>query len=126
MIGRTIQLDGCEDEEFAEHSIRLMEAFDRGECILVVSSLTIQELTAAPTEVLRRLAAVPEANIETLQLDTQAKELAEAYLAQIEGMTLKEELKWLASQQIQDRFLKRLRDRAAQQADAADQPSASR
>ena len=43
---------------------------------------------------------------------------------EIEGMTLEEELKWLASQELQDPFLKRLRDRAAQQADAADRPSA--
>jgi len=40
--------------------------------------------------------------------------------AQIEGMTLEEELAWLASQELQDPFLKRLRDRAAQQPDAAD------
>ena len=44
---------------------------------------------------------------------------------QIEGMTLEEELKWLASQEVHDPFLKRLRDRAAQ-ADAADRPSAGR
>jgi len=46
--------------------------------------------------------------------------------AEIAGMTLAEELKWLASQEIQDPFLKRLRDRAAPQADAADRPSAGR
>ncbi len=40
--------------------------------------------------------------------------------AEIEGMTLQEELKWLASQEVHDPFLKRLRDRAAQQGDAAD------
>lgn len=44
--------------------------------------------------------------------------------AEIEGMTLEEELKWLASQELHDPFLERLRDRAAQQADAADRPSA--
>jgi hypothetical protein len=46
--------------------------------------------------------------------------------AEIEGMTLEEELKWLASQEIQDPFLMRLRDRAAQQADAADDASRRR
>lgn len=46
--------------------------------------------------------------------------------AEIEGMTLEEELKWLASQQLEDPFLKRLRDRAAQQADAMDRSSARR
>jgi hypothetical protein len=46
--------------------------------------------------------------------------------AEIEGMSLEEELKWLASQEIDDPFLRRLRDRAARQADAADRPSAGR
>ncbi len=46
--------------------------------------------------------------------------------AEIEGMTLEEELKWLATQELNDPFLERLRDRAAQQADAADRPSADR
>lgn len=46
--------------------------------------------------------------------------------AEIEGITLEEELRWLASQEIDDPFLKRLRDRVAQQADAADRPSATR
>ena len=45
---------------------------------------------------------------------------------EIEGMTLEEELQWLASQDLKDPFLKRLRERAAQQADAADRPSAGR
>ncbi len=39
--------------------------------------------------------------------------------AEIEGMTLDEELKWLASQKLQDPFLQRLRDRATEQVDAA-------
>jgi len=77
----TSVLGGCEDEEFAEHSVRLMEDFARGERVLVLSTLTVQELAAAPAEVLRRLAAVPEAHIETLQLDAEARELAEAYIA---------------------------------------------
>lgn len=38
---------------------------------------------------------------------------------EIEGMTLEEELKWLASQELHDPFLRRLRERAAQQADPA-------
>jgi hypothetical protein len=46
--------------------------------------------------------------------------------SEIEGMTLEEELKWLASQEIDDPFLKRLRDLAALQSDAADRPSAGR
>ncbi len=45
--------------------------------------------------------------------------------AEIEGMSLEEELKWLASQEFQDPFLKRLRDRAAQ-GDAPDGASRRR
>lgn len=77
----TSVLGGCVDDEFAEHSIRLMDAFVRGERVLVLSTLTVQELAAAPAEVRERLAAVPEAHIETLQLDAEARELAEAYVA---------------------------------------------
>ena len=40
--------------------------------------------------------------------------------ARIAGMTLEEELKWLASQDLNDPVLRRLRDKAAQQGDTAD------
>jgi len=45
--------------------------------------------------------------------------------AEIEGMTLEQELAWLASQKLNDPFLRRLRDRAVQ-ADAADDASRRR
>jgi hypothetical protein len=77
----TSVLGGCEDEEFSEHSLRLMETFVRGERVLVLSILTIQELAAAPARVRQRLASVPESYIETLPLDAEAEALAEAYLA---------------------------------------------
>jgi hypothetical protein len=77
----TSVVGGCEDNEFSEHSIRLMECFVRGDFILVVSDLTVQELAAAPDEVREHVASVPEAYIETLQLDAEARELAEAYIA---------------------------------------------
>jgi len=46
--------------------------------------------------------------------------------AEIEGMTLAEELAWLATQELKDPFLKRLRDRAAQLSVAADAQEAAR
>ena len=46
--------------------------------------------------------------------------------AEIEGMTLEEELEWLASQKIEDPFLKRLRDRAVHQTRPADAQTAAR
>ncbi|MBI2822706.1 MAG: hypothetical protein HYX74_10820 [Acidobacteria bacterium] len=36
---------GCEDDEFSKHSARLMECFVRGDAMLVVSTLTLQELS---------------------------------------------------------------------------------
>jgi len=71
----------CDDEEFAEHSVRLLDGFVHSECVLVLSSLTVQELAGAPREVRSRLASVPEEHVEILQLDTEARELAEAYIA---------------------------------------------
>ena len=47
------------------------------------------------------------------------RSIRERLSAEIEGMTLEQELAWLASQDIQDPFLKRLRDRAAHQGAAA-------
>jgi FtsZ-interacting cell division protein ZipA len=35
--------------------------------------------------------------------------------AQIQGMTLQEEREWLASQELKDPFLRRIREKAAQQ-----------
>ncbi|MGE3164051.1 MAG: hypothetical protein AB7O52_04045 [Planctomycetota bacterium] len=46
--------------------------------------------------------------------------------AEIEGLTPMEELKWLASPEIENPLLKRLRGRAAQQFDAAALPAADR
>ncbi len=74
-------IGGCEDDEFAEDSVRLMECFVRGNSILVLSTLTVQELAAAPAEVRKRLGSVSEAHIEAIQLDAEASELAEAYIA---------------------------------------------
>ena len=54
------------------------------------------------------------------------RSIRDSLSAQIEGMTLEEELAWLASQELKDPILKRLRERAAQQADAADDASRRR
>jgi hypothetical protein len=78
----TSVIGGCEDEEFAEDSLRLLECFVGGQFVLVISTLTLQELADAPESVRRRFASVPESHIETLGLDAEARELAEAYIAE--------------------------------------------
>jgi hypothetical protein len=72
---------GCEDPEFQEHSRRLMAHFVRGTFTLVLSNLTVQELAAAPERVRTHLAEVPDEHMESLQLDPQATDLADAYIA---------------------------------------------
>ena len=78
----TSVIGGCEDVEFSEHSLRLLDCFTRGDYVLVISSLTVQELALAPVEVQKHLAAVPETYIETCQLSNEARELAEAYISE--------------------------------------------
>jgi len=55
---------GCEDEEFAEHSLQLMAGFVSGEFVLALSDLSVQELEDAPDAVRQHLASVPEEHIE--------------------------------------------------------------
>ena len=54
------------------------------------------------------------------------REARDRISAEIQGMTLEEELKWLASQEIRDPFLRRLRDRLDQQGGAAGRRAAGR
>jgi len=61
----TSALGGCEDEEFREPSLRLLEAFVRGELTLVLSELTLRELDVAPEIVnLRRIHAYNAVNLK--------------------------------------------------------------
>jgi hypothetical protein len=78
----TSVVGGCEDEEFREYSSRLMACFSKGEYILVLSDLTIQELAGAPEEVRRHLTRIPEERIVGLQLDAEARDLADAYISE--------------------------------------------
>lgn len=77
----TSVIGGCEDDEFREPSRRLFQKFVRGDYMLVLSNLTLQELAAAPEVVRTHLAQVPEEHIEALLLDAEARELADAYIA---------------------------------------------
>jgi len=76
----TSVLGGCEDDEFRAPSVRLLEAFVRGEMTLVLSELTLRELHPAPLAVRKLVAAVPDAHIEPLGLSPEAEELAAAYI----------------------------------------------
>ena len=76
----TSVLGGCEDDEFRGPSIKLLDAFARGDLTLVLSELTLRELDTAPSAVRKRIAGIPEALIELLELSAEAQELAQAYI----------------------------------------------
>lgn len=76
----TSVIGGCEDEENKKHSLELIECFANGTLRLVLSGLTVQELSGAPQVVLSHLSRVPEQHIEVVQLNTAARELAELYI----------------------------------------------
>ena len=76
----TSVLGGCEDDEFRVASRRLLEAFEGGELILVLSELTLRELETAPEGVRLALGRVPAAHVEALSLSPEAEELAAAYI----------------------------------------------
>jgi hypothetical protein len=76
----TSVLGGCEDDEFREPSLRLLETFQLGKMILVLSELTVRELEAAPSGVRIALGRVPAAHVETLALSPEAEALAAAYI----------------------------------------------
>lgn len=76
----TSVIGGCLDPEWQEHSLKLMEAFDRGEMIALLSDVTLDELEPAPAEVKKILERTGLRNAERLSLTEDAKQLAEAYI----------------------------------------------
>ena len=76
----TSVLGGILDKEFKEWSIRLLEEFQMGNSILVLSDITLQELEGAPDKIHKELSKIPEENIEKLKINKDAKSLAQEYL----------------------------------------------
>ena len=76
----TSVLGGCEDDEFREPSRRLVEAFESGEFLLVLSEIALRELENAPDTVRAVLRRIPETSIEPISLTPETEELASAYI----------------------------------------------
>ncbi len=77
----TSVIGGCEDEEFADASRKLWSKFLTGDHVLLISTLTLQEIEGAPADVRRYLEDVPAAYQVQVRLDAEARELADAYVA---------------------------------------------
>ncbi len=76
----TSVIGGCEDEEFSEDTLKLWDMFTKGEYMLLISELTLQELEGAPQSVRRRLTEIPIEHQMRVPLDNEARTLAKAYL----------------------------------------------
>ena len=69
------------DDEFKEASRELIDKFERGEMVAVISELTTLELHGAPHEVQDLLEEIPEKNIEYVELTEEAADLAKKYIS---------------------------------------------
>lgn len=77
----TSVIGGCEDEEFAVASRKLWSKFLTGEHVLLISTLTLQEIEGAPANVRKHLEDVPAAYQVQVRVSVEARELADAYVA---------------------------------------------
>jgi len=76
----TSVIGGCEDEKFAEWSIKLFNEFEKGLKIAIVSNLTRRELEGAPENVKKRLLSIPIENVENVSFAEDAELLARKYI----------------------------------------------
>jgi hypothetical protein len=81
MFVDTSVLGGCHDEEFDVVSRLLFAEFKSGNAIAVVSSMTLEELQLAPDKIRRVLDELPASALEYVELDADAAELADEYIA---------------------------------------------
>ncbi len=71
---------GCFDNEFAEASLALFKEIQAGKFILVISSLTTQELDKAPARVQRVLTEISADRLEVIPDSPVINQLRDAYL----------------------------------------------
>lgn len=76
----TSVIGGCLDDEFSEWSERLMAHFRSGSATIVVSDLTLLELEGAPGNVRAVLDRISPENREDVELTSEARDLADAYI----------------------------------------------
>lgn len=76
----TSVIGGCFDEEFAEHSNRLLEGVRGGHFQLLISDVVTRELVAAPARVRQTLEALDPGRVEFLTIGQSTVDLVDAYL----------------------------------------------
>jgi predicted nucleic acid-binding protein len=75
----TSVIGGCFDDEFSEHSIKLIEEITRGKYIGVISEVTVREILRAPSEV-RKVFEKLNKYCEKVELTKEVTNLAGQYL----------------------------------------------
>jgi predicted nucleic acid-binding protein len=71
---------GTADEEFAAATGRFFQRVHRGEIVVLVSQVTLDELAGAPHEVQQVLKDLPDDCLVQVRADEEAMDLAQAYL----------------------------------------------
>jgi hypothetical protein len=74
-------IGGCFDEEFKEDSNRLVEMALKGEIILLLSDVLMEEITKAPERIKTFIASLPAGSIEMIKPQMDDIELRNAYLS---------------------------------------------
>lgn len=76
----TSVIGGCFDKEFQEWSDKLFEEFRNGNKIVVISDITLDELSFSRPKVSNHLDTIPNDHKEYILKDEQAEELADKYV----------------------------------------------
>lgn len=71
---------GCFDEEYKTESLRIFEDVRNGKFILVISTVTVEELDRAPKHVQKVLADLPEKQVEIIEFSDRIGQLRDAYV----------------------------------------------
>jgi len=78
----TSVLGGCFDKEFEKWSNALIEEFQLGLKMAIISDVTLDELESAPPKVQEVLSKIPESNRSFIPLSDEGVELANEYVAE--------------------------------------------
>jgi len=73
-------LGGAKDKEFADATERFLAKVRRGDYLVLVSTVTVDEISKAPPEVRAVLIGLPQDHVLMCPLEEEAMALAEAYV----------------------------------------------
>ncbi len=94
----TSVIGGCFDKEFAQESLRTLEAVREGKVRLLISDLLLEELTPAPETIRNLIKTLPTENLETISIDQEIERLRDCYLkAKILGPKSKDDATHIAA-----------------------------